>query len=752
MLEVLSDTGLGKEMHSVVSQGRVEAIVTSKPRDRRLLIEEAAGLGKHRKRRRRAQLKLERTQDNLDRALDVEREARSRLRPLKRQAEAAELHERLERQTIEARWELARDDARARGAELAAATATATTAREQRDALDAKLAAVAVRREQAEEALSARAERREALAQRSFAARGAVERCELRLEQARSTAEALRGRVVAAEREIERLTAEVAADATAVDDAARVTALEAELATLTRDRADDLGRRLAELEAQRATAGTAVAERDEALVALREALAAADAAAEAARHGRREGDAHVEQARRERARVSGELASVNHFLSMRAGAPGGANSLADGLDVEPGCELAVAAALGGRLGAAVVPDRAAAAALLDGAGGDGGRALVAGADPPAAAAKPPVADARALAGAIRGDGEAADLARALLAGSWLVDDVSAVPDDCSSVVVTRAGRAWVGALRELRQTPAGGVERVLAERNRRDALVAELEAVATAEQTALAAAEHAGGAVVIADAAREAADGELRAAQRARDEAAEEERRAAWAIDQRRTAPDEGPLAERRAQVEAALAAERRLLDQAASARAARAEALDRMQTGRDADAALAPASERLATALEQAGAAIAERAKELDAALVADRAAGEGLAAALRGCAHEEAELQRELRNAGETVTTAEVAAQQARDHAAEVDSELTRLAAALELPATASEQPLDAEDRDGFQQRLARLQRRREQLGPVNPLAKAEYDEALAYVEELETQRQRPRDGPARAAPAHQ
>jgi chromosome segregation protein len=103
VLELLSDTGLGKEAHSVISQGRVEAIVTSKPRDRRLLIEEAAGLGKHRKRRRRAALKLERTEENLDRALDVEREARGRLRPLKRQAEAAELHERLERQSLEAR-------------------------------------------------------------------------------------------------------------------------------------------------------------------------------------------------------------------------------------------------------------------------------------------------------------------------------------------------------------------------------------------------------------------------------------------------------------------------------------------------------------------------------------------------------------------------------------------------------------------------------------------------------------------------
>ncbi|MHB1469783.1 MAG: AAA family ATPase, partial [Solirubrobacteraceae bacterium] len=103
VLEVLSDTGLGKESHTVVSQGRIESIVMSKPRERRLLIEEAAGLGKHRRRRRRAQLKLARTEENLDRALDVEREARTRLKPLKRQAEAAELHERLERQALEAR-------------------------------------------------------------------------------------------------------------------------------------------------------------------------------------------------------------------------------------------------------------------------------------------------------------------------------------------------------------------------------------------------------------------------------------------------------------------------------------------------------------------------------------------------------------------------------------------------------------------------------------------------------------------------
>src|SRR5579862_9079224 len=154
VIELLSDTGLGKEMHSVISQGRVESIVTSKPRDRRLLIEEAAGLGKHRKRRRRAQLKLARTQENLDRALDVEREARARLRPLKRQAEAAELHERLERQLAEARWALLRDELRERRARLHDREAQAAAAGAARDETQAQLGEVAARREEAEHALA----------------------------------------------------------------------------------------------------------------------------------------------------------------------------------------------------------------------------------------------------------------------------------------------------------------------------------------------------------------------------------------------------------------------------------------------------------------------------------------------------------------------------------------------------------------------------------------------------------------------
>src|SRR5690242_18603364 len=163
VIELLSDTGLGKEMHSVISQGRVESIVTSKPRDRRMLIEEAAGLGKHRKRRRRAQLKLERTQANLDRALDVEREARTRLRPLKRQAEAAELHARLERQADEARWTLARDASRSAAGSVSAAAVVVAAARAAVSETEAALAEVATRRQAAEEALAARGSERESL-------------------------------------------------------------------------------------------------------------------------------------------------------------------------------------------------------------------------------------------------------------------------------------------------------------------------------------------------------------------------------------------------------------------------------------------------------------------------------------------------------------------------------------------------------------------------------------------------------------
>ncbi len=154
--EVLSDTNLGREMHSVISQGRVESIIHSKPRERRLLIEEAAGLGKHRKRRRRAELKLRAARDNLDRALDLEREARARLRPLKRQAQAAELGARIEREELGLRGQIVAEELRFGADRAAAAEKAATEARAQRAALEGQLSTVSEKRRAAEERFAAR--------------------------------------------------------------------------------------------------------------------------------------------------------------------------------------------------------------------------------------------------------------------------------------------------------------------------------------------------------------------------------------------------------------------------------------------------------------------------------------------------------------------------------------------------------------------------------------------------------------------
>ncbi len=90
VVELMSGVGLGKEMHSIIGQGRVESLLASKPSDRRALVEEAAGLGRYKRRRERALLKLRDTQRNLERALDMERDVGAQLVPLRRQATAAE--------------------------------------------------------------------------------------------------------------------------------------------------------------------------------------------------------------------------------------------------------------------------------------------------------------------------------------------------------------------------------------------------------------------------------------------------------------------------------------------------------------------------------------------------------------------------------------------------------------------------------------------------------------------------------------
>ena len=90
--ELLSDTGVGRQQHTIVSQWQLDAILSSRPEDRRAVIEEAAAISKHRRRKERAQRRLEATESALLRAQDLVKEVRRQLRPLERQAEAARRH------------------------------------------------------------------------------------------------------------------------------------------------------------------------------------------------------------------------------------------------------------------------------------------------------------------------------------------------------------------------------------------------------------------------------------------------------------------------------------------------------------------------------------------------------------------------------------------------------------------------------------------------------------------------------------
>jgi chromosome segregation protein len=756
VIEVLSDTGLGKEMHSVISQGRVESIVTSKPRDRRLLIEEAAGLGKHRKRRRRAQLKLVRTQDNLDRALDVEREARSRLRPLKRQAEAADLHARLERQTLEARWELARDDLRAQHAALSEARTAAAQARSRAEQVERQLEQVAQRREAAEDALARRSADREELSRRCFAAQSAGERVSYRDDAVRAVASSIDRRSELNRSRLQALEAEARADVPDADAAARIARLEEALAALDRDRETELARQLAELERELADAAATVDARADDAERARGAREQAERRVEQARAAVRQAERAVEAARREAARVGGELAAVNQFLRGQAAAPGGAGALADELEVDPGYELAVAAALDGRLRAAVVDDRTTGSALLDRAGAEGGRALVAPwraaattAPPPGTAAPPPgtaapapgtaapVTGAERLADHVGGRAVAVALARALLGDTWVVQSLEEVPETFAGVAVTRGGRVWSAPTREVRQAPALGEERVLAERNRREQLVGASEAAAQAELAAAAELERAAAQSTRVEAESEQAIAAHRAAVRNRDEAAEERRRIAARIEHRRAAPDDGPGSGRRLQLAAELSSERATRERAERERAEREFRLGRLRQAIALDQELRPAVARTLDALASAAAAIAQRGGVFEEALAADREVGEHVAAELKTCAQEEAGLHAQLHRENESRTETEVRLQRAGDRAGDLERELSGIAARLELEAGPATAVLGDEQREALRGRLERLARRREQLGPVNPLAQQEYAEALEHVEELERQR---------------
>jgi chromosome segregation protein len=105
--ELLSDAGVGRQQHVIVGQGQIDAVLNARPEDRRQIVEEAAGVLKYRKRKEKAERRLEATEGSLLRVQDLLREVRRQLRPLERQAEAARRHGELQDELTALRIHLA---------------------------------------------------------------------------------------------------------------------------------------------------------------------------------------------------------------------------------------------------------------------------------------------------------------------------------------------------------------------------------------------------------------------------------------------------------------------------------------------------------------------------------------------------------------------------------------------------------------------------------------------------------------------
>ena len=113
VLDILHDSGLGTGTHSIISQGNLDSILQSKPEDRRALIEEAAGVLKHKQRKAKSARKLERMDQHLARVKDVAAEVERQLGPLARKAKRARTYQELSAQLADMTVSLAVDDLRA---------------------------------------------------------------------------------------------------------------------------------------------------------------------------------------------------------------------------------------------------------------------------------------------------------------------------------------------------------------------------------------------------------------------------------------------------------------------------------------------------------------------------------------------------------------------------------------------------------------------------------------------------------------
>ena len=174
--ELLSDSGIGREMHVIVGQGKLDEILQSRPEDRRAFIEEAAGVLKHRKRKEKALRKLDAMSANLARLTDLTTELRRQLKPLGRQAEVARRAATIQADLRDAKLRLAADDLVNRQTERDAILEAEATMRREHDDAAARLAVASEELAAHEEALVALSQRAESVQQTWFRLSALAER------------------------------------------------------------------------------------------------------------------------------------------------------------------------------------------------------------------------------------------------------------------------------------------------------------------------------------------------------------------------------------------------------------------------------------------------------------------------------------------------------------------------------------------------------------------------------------------------
>ncbi|HEX3225106.1 MAG TPA: AAA family ATPase [Gaiellaceae bacterium] len=844
LVELLADLGLGQGMHSIIGQGKVEAILASKPEERRALIEEAAGLGRFKARKHRAELKLARVSTQVERARDLEEEVRKRLRPLALQATAAERAEKLRGEIATLRARIAELDLASLDERLAEAAERKTTAQLARRAAEEKLEAVLAERGGAEQELADAAGKREQAMQALYRLRSAAERIALRRESATALLESVRGELADAESDAGDPTVEVAElerAAAAASEAARAAAVEREarferarqvlarLVAAERALHDAAQQQLDELLAERAEIEKeltgAAGEREAALsvsyelrsraarlavqretatrmiARLRSELA--DAEADAARPGpspeeleqqalyaraaAREA-AHARDTLAERTLTAHErLATLERSLAEREGIPPAARALAEQgerlalslLEIEPGTERAVAAALGSRASALVAPTARAALELLEkaAAAGLGSLRVLAGRDPRELVAELPVVERAELLDVTvpsvtregygydpqRGElwfaGETAEAvlleleARrvALAAEATSLAEQSRVAERAAEVAeqqAVKAEAAFAAAAPRLhiRRADLDTLKSLLAAASRLERALDALDRAVDVVEAPLRARGEAGAERTAAIGLQLRGLGETESSLR-RAVAAHAEGMTAADRDLTRLGSDSSRsevsdpaldaetlrMQARTLVAEADVAASEAatLNDHSRAAEAARIDAAVRAGRRRARPHQLArvlAGAERLDVVLGGAVDAANRFEAPLRARVDAGGARTGTLGEELRRLGAAEVELRQDLTNASAGVSTIDV-------EVARIEAEADEARRRLDHAGT--DERAEGDDRDELAERAERLERRRESLGQVNPLAKEEYDAEKARLEELTTQR---------------